>query len=263
MRAAIIILALVAVPRRAAAQLCHLGSLDADSEQDGASAHAHHVDAGSPHHVEATLRADVAALDGGSYQGLVPAVGWHRARLGAYVALPVYRLDRDSGSVSRGPGDGLLQGHARLLGGRRWRVGAVAAVTVPTGDADQGLGTGHVMAMPGLWGAVRVRRSTTLVTAVLGKAIGDDDGGHHHVHGLHVSPMNAFEIGATARSAVALDIHAIALVASPIGDGVFRAAAGGGASLRIGRWDLEGEGQVGLAGDPFLVRASLSLRHTF
>jgi hypothetical protein len=149
----------------------------------------------------------------------------------------------------------------------------MVAIGFPTGRSEDGFGMGHAMAMPGLWGMVRSGRSTTVVTAVVGKRIGDD--GHdahadhhaHHMHELSVNPMNPFEIGGTLRTAVELargvDVHAIGLVAQPIGDGTFRAAAGGGVGLGDRKWTVSGEAQLGLAGDPFRLRSLLSIARAF
>ena len=76
-----------------------------------------------------------------------------------------------------------------------------------------------------------------------------------------------FEIGGTVRTGVAvsrsLDVHAIGLVSQPIGEGVLRAATGGGVSLRVQRWNVSGETQVGLAGDPFRLRSVVSVGRSF
>lgn len=263
--ALLLIFAALAAPRPAAAQLCHLGPLDADVHVE--HEHGDHHHGPPPHHVEAEVTVDGGLLDGAAYQGVQPSLSWHRGRFGAYVAAPVYRLAPDAGDAVYGPGDPLLQAHARLLGGRTRRAGVLAAVVLPLGSADDGLGMGHVMAMPGVWATARAGRASGLVSASLGKSLGGDDAHAHHMHGPMIDPMNPFEVGGAARGAVALtsslEVHALALAAAPIGDGVFRAAAGGGSTYRAGAWDVTGEAQVGLAGDPFRVRALLSLGHTF
>lgn len=260
-RVVVIIIVLLVQARGAAAQLCHLGPLG----DEGESSHHDHGDA--PHHVEVTLGAIAATHQAGSYQGVQPSVGWHHGRVGAYAALPAYRVAGDGVDTAAGLGDALVQGHAEVVRGARWRAGVVAAVGLPTGRAEDGLGMGHAMAMPGVWGVVRAGQTTTVLSAIVGKSLGGGGDHAHHMHGVSVNPMNAFELGATARTALAvtraIDVHAIALVASPIGDGVFRAAGGGGVSLLLRQWTLAGDAHVGLAGDPFGVRTTLSLAHTF
>jgi hypothetical protein len=257
MRLALVAL-LVALPRVAEAQLCHLGPLDVDSSGE----HAHHTQ----HHVEATLTFDAATLEHGAYQGVVPSLGWHHGRVGAYVAVPGYRVEHDVGFDAVGLADLTLQAHARVAEAGPWRGGLVLAASLPTGDADDGLGMGHLMLMPGVWNSVSAGRWSALATVVVGKAAGGDDE-HRHMHTVTVNPMNPFEVSGTARVAAALartvEVHGLATVAEPIGEGTRRAAVGGGATYRTHQWDLGAELQLGVAGDPFTARALVALGHRF
>ena len=270
MRAFLITAVLCAAPDAAWAQLCHIGPLGVDHQPDAsevgdhAGHHGHHHAAPIPHHLEATLAVEGALIEGGSYQGLAPSVSWHHGRFGAFVVVPGYRLARDEMDPVVGLGDVVVQANARVLGGARWQAGAIAAVGLPTGDADDGLGMGHVMAMPGLWAAVTPGRATLLVSATVGKSLGADEHAHHAGHaGPIVNPMNAFELGGTARASLAvapsLSIHALGLVGVPLDDGVTRAAAGAGARWRRASWSVGTEVQLGVAGDPFTTRAIVSL----
>ena len=264
-------LALAMPVREADAQLCHLGPLDQGDDSSQRDPHAQHHD--KTHHVEVMVSTVAATHDAGSFQGVGTSVAWHRGRYGAYAALFGYRVVHPFHEPTFGVGDAVVQGHVRVVGDSRWRAGVVVALGIPTGRSDDGLGMGHAMAMPGLWGLVRAGRATTLATAVIGKSIGDrGHGAHadhhaHHMHELSVNPMNPFEVGGTLRTAVTVsrhvDVHAIGLVAQPIGEGVLRAATGGGVSLRLHRWNLSGETQVGIAGDPFDVRSIVEVSRSF
>jgi hypothetical protein len=212
-----------------------------------------------------TLSVEGAQVEGGAYQGVAPSLSWHRGRFGGFVVAPLYRLERYAMDPVLGPGDVVVQGHARVVGGQRWQAGALAAIGLPTGDADDHLGMGHVMLMPGLWATATRGRASLLVSTMVGRGVGGDEHAEHG-SGPVVSPMNRFELGGTVRASLAvapsLAVHALGLVGVPLDDGVTRAAVGAGAKWRRGDWSLGADAQLGVAGDPFTTRAVLAIAHT-
>lgn len=265
---AALVAALVVGPGVAHAQLCHVTPLQPphDTERDDRAVDENEEqESNRSHRVHASITGDFATLDGHNFQGLHPAIAWRHWRVEAYAIVPLYRIVNYA-ETTYGPGDLGAGARVRVVGAEAWAVGLSLGATAATGDADHGLGMGHTMVMPGAWSTLRLGPWRSELVVVAAKAIGDsgDDGGHrHHSHGITVAPMNAFEVATTARSAFRvagpLDVHTVGVVAPPIGDGTLRAAAGGGASLRRHAWTLTGESQVGIAGDPFTVRALLSI----
>jgi hypothetical protein len=194
---------------------------------------------------------------------------WHREPVGVTVSAPFYRLEHD-GMTARGPGDVAAQAHVALVGGARWRAGAALAGNAPTGDADDRIGAGHVMLMPGAWAAARRGRAEVVAAASVGIAVGGAGGAHHHHHapgGSLVSPMSSREVGGAVRAAWAatrrLTPHASAAIAVPIGDGTTYAIAGVGAGWQRAGWALLAEAALGVVGEPFQARGTFGVARSF
>lgn len=195
---------------------------------------------------------------GGAYQGMVPAVQWTHGRFAATASAGVYRLEKN-GLELYGAGDTVVHGQARAIERGGASAGVALALSVPTGDSRQGLGMGHVMAMPAAyvrWGneAVGIDGSVGY-----GHAVGGDG---HHVHGGPlIEPMNQQEITFTAGGDVALArrVRAGGRVsgAAPVGSGTTRVIGGARVRWSDGRVETAFELQAGLAGDPFTVRGVL------
>jgi hypothetical protein len=271
LRLTAIAFAVCLAPGVARAQLCHTGPVGHDEpahDRDHHHAHHHHGDhhqEGAPHHLEASLAVEGAQIEGGAYQGVAPSLRWHHGRIGAFVVVPAYRLERDAMAPVLGLGDVLVQGQARIVGSGRWQAGAAVALGLPTGEAADGLGMGHLMVMPGAWVTVTRGRAGVQLSTTVGRGFGGGEHAHHGP-GSVVNPMNRFELGGTARASLAvapsLTIHAVGMVGLPLDDGITRAAAGTGARWRRRAWSLGAEVQLGVAGDPFTTRGIVSLGHS-
>ncbi len=207
------------------------------------------------------LAAYDARLFAGDYQGLVPGARWARGRLSASLGAPVYRLQKN-GKVIHGIGDVMAHGHVMLVTAGALAAGGMVMASAPTGDDDAGLGMGHVMLMPELWGAWSPGRLALSVTAGYARALGAGADAHaeHGGGGVWplVEPMNAAEVtfGATGMVALAQALAAGARVggAVPTGDGVTRVVGAVRVAWRAGGVETAVEVQGGVAGDPFSLR---------
>jgi hypothetical protein len=261
-------LAALAAARPALGQLCH-----APAVPPAADAHTGHADrAGRRVHVEATVAVDAQRLTGGAdVQGVTPSLHAARGRVALRVAVPTYRVDRDAAGAAVGLGDVVLQATVELLAGTAWRAGLALGAGLPTGSRDDGLGMGHVMAMPGVWATAQPGGWRLAGSLSLGASVesGDDDGHeHHHGHTVSVvNPMNRREVGGSVRAGHApvgaLELYVLAAGAAPIGDGVTRAAVGAGARWHLGAWSVGGEADAGVVGRPFIARGVLDLTRHF
>jgi hypothetical protein len=259
--AALLALALASlISRPASGQLCHPVAHEAAGHPDIAD---------DDTRLEAAVAAEAQLLATADVQGMTTSLRGRWRRFGARVAIPVYRIAHDDGDVAIGLGDIAAEASARLVGGERWRAGAVAGVSVPTGDADDGLGMGHTMLMPGAWLTAERGPLRVSAAASYGTRVGDAGDAHHHHHAARamVNPMNARELGSSLRAAYAatddLEVHAVGLLAVPIGDGVTRAAAAAGARWRLGTWSIGAEAGAGITGKPFVSRGVLDLTRAF
>jgi hypothetical protein len=200
-------------------------------------------------------------LFAGEYQGVGAVARWARGRLGASASITGYRLTKNGRAV-RGLGDPMLDAHLTLAT-RGTLVGGVAlGVSLPTGDDIEGIGMGHAMVMPAVWGAWAADAVGLSATIAYHRGLGDES-----IHAEHggawplVDPMSYQEIayGATATYALARALQAGVRVAGavPIGDGDTRLVAGVRAVWIEGRVETAFEVQTGLVGDPFEVRGLL------
>jgi hypothetical protein len=221
----------------------------------------------------------------GSYAGAIVGARWLAGRLGAGFALPAYRVDRGETSqralgdlgvsgqwtLYDGGGGGDVHDHAAddhaahlamgARGGRVWRAGVAASVTLPTGDADAGTGMGHVMVMPGAWGSVELGAWSATLAGSWGQALGGADAHQHHGGAIApiVHPMNRSELAGTLRVGVRLgartDLHASLSGAAPLVDeGVARGGFELGAHTGLGAW------RVGVVAGGWLADEASALR---
>lgn len=195
-------------------------------------------------------------LYGGDYQGISPAVRWSNARFAASASLPYYRVTKN-GKTLHGAGDGMVHGIIALARTTTSQAGMALAVTAPSGDRQDGLGMGHVMVMPGVWGSYMLGDVTIGGSVGYGRALGANDG-HDHGAGPIVDPMNNSEVtwSASADLELARQLRAGARAsgAVPTADGTTRAAGGLRVAWMAGHVVTAATVQVGIAGDPFTLR---------
>jgi len=203
----------------------------------------------------------------GQYQGLVARFDWQEPRWGAGASLGTYRLEAN-GLTRYGIGDVELHGRATLYRRARTQLGAMASVTIPTGDGYGGFGMGHVMAMPMLWAGWGRGRVDVAVSAGYGRALVDSLGSHDHGAWPLVAPMNMSEIMWGTGADVALGrgfSTGVGLTGGvPVGGmGHQRLVGSGRAGYTSGAVSSGVELQAGLVGDPFTVRGVLTTRLQF
>ncbi|MDB4962418.1 MAG: uncharacterized protein JWP01_2417, partial [Myxococcales bacterium] len=190
-----------------------------------------------------------------------PSVRWADARFAVSANIGFYRLTKN-GAVYHGPGDAMVHGQATVLGHAARSAGVALAISAPTGSARDGLGMGHVMLMPALWGSWSVGDVTVAASGGYGRALGASSGdGGEHVHGSGpiVDPMNFSELtwSASGELAVAKALRLGARVggAFALGEGGTDRTIGAVRALwSAGRVATSAELQVGLVGEPFNVR---------
>jgi hypothetical protein len=195
-------------------------------------------------------------LYGGSYQGIMPSLGWMRGRFGAHATVGLYHLTENGLSVS-GLGDGMVTGHATVVAAEALQAGVALHVMVPTGSDPDRFGMGHVMAMPSAWGTWRAQPVTVSASAGYGRAL-VALGGHDHGPMPLVDPMNLQELTWTAGAEVdvghAVRVGGRTIGAIPIGTGVARVIGAGRVAWGTPRVTTAFELQLGIAGDPFTIR---------
>lgn len=194
----------------------------------------------------------------GDYEGAVPAIGWRHARYGLGASLGLYRIV-ENGLNEHGIGDLVVHADVQLYAHERVTAGAMLMVSAPTGEEIYGLGMGHTMVMPSLYGTWMTGRLALNASAGFSRAIAQMEAGHDHGVWPLVDPMNMSEVtwGAGCEVALGRGLHGAARLAGGIPVGL----AGherviGGASVGWGsrRVDTALEVQTGLAGDPFTIR---------
>ena len=213
---------------------------------------------------------DAASIDAGDYYGFVPSGSLAWWRLEGRVAAPVYHLEY-RGVRSDGPGDLLWSLSAAAVQTRHLRAGVAIAVTEATGNEKVGLGMGDRMYMPNVWAAWNDGRWGAIASASYGRMAGDAAAHAMHLHlpGSLVNPMNHEEVAGglrlTYRATHQLRLHALASVATPIElEGTTRAYAAAGLRWTTADgWELGGEADLGLAGDPFHARMVFDVARGF
>jgi hypothetical protein len=219
----------------------------------------HHTDESD---LSAGLSVEAARFDNisyvGSYQGIMPSLGWMRGRFGAGAAMGLYHLTKN-GLSRYGIGDAMFTGHATVLTTGTLDTGIAMHLMVPSGSEISGFGMGHVMAMPSAWGAWHSHRVTLKATAGYARALTELGGeGHDHGPSPLVDPMNMHEL--TWSTGVDLNVsHGVrlggrALGGLAIGQGRDRVIGACHVGWGTSRFSTGFELQLGLAGDPFSVR---------
>ena len=220
----------------------------------------------------ADLEVDVAQIDQGTYEGVVPSASLSWWRFDARVAVPYYHLEY-RGVITDGPGDVLLGASGAIVAQRHLRAGVALAVTAGTGNGNRGTGMGDTMYMPGAWASWTRGAWGVTASGSYGRmaSLPSDGSGHHHATGYVgslVSPMNHEELAGalrgTLRATRSLRVHALASIATPIEiEGVTRAYAATGARWRSGDWEIGVEAALPITGDPFHARMSADVALSF
>jgi hypothetical protein len=209
------------------------------------------------------------AIYAGEYQGYGAAASYTHRWFHAEAALLGYRIVRN-GLADHGPGDLALGARGTLYQDKAHSFGLELLTTAPTGDADLGLGMGHAMLMPGLWGAYQHERVRLMVQVAYGRALGE--AGKHAEHsptGPLVNPMNRSELEHALTLSYQFGEHLFAggrlLGAVPVAaaNGVAREVAAFGIGASVAPVQVELELQLPLVGAPFDTRTMLSVAALF
>jgi hypothetical protein len=256
---AALLLLLLVLPLRAApvrAQSCHGGGSLRDT-------------------ADAALRVEASALAAsygnasyvGEYQGGALVLRLRYGRFNAHAGLAGYRITRN-GLAARGLGDvpvglGVTAYRVEEQHGLLLELGPALDATLPAGQAERGLGMGHVMLMPGAFLRLSQHALSVRLLLAYGRALAH--GTHGHVHGPSplVNPMNRSEV----EHAFALRYQLVPLFALaagvagavPVADrgGAAREAITLGGELLLGAFDVALEQELPLVGDPFRARTVL------
>ncbi len=194
---------------------------------------------------------------GGEYQGLVPAVRWSRGRFAASANAGMYRLEKN-GLSRYGAGDAMVHGRANVVNRGALDGGVALALSAPTGDRQEGLGMGHPMVMPAVYGRWSTPDGSVDASFGYGRALGGEGDHQGHGSGPLVDPMNFQELTFTTSGELVLarQLRTGARLsgAVPVGDGTTRVIGGVRVLWTEGRVATAFEIQAGLAGDPFTLR---------
>jgi hypothetical protein len=279
--AAAIATAIVAHAAPAAAQLCHdLPPLGLSATEPGGHHHdmagmsgmsgmggMHDHGGGFGFGIGLRMEAASTIVDElpASYQGVALHAHVHAGPIVVAAHLPAYRLDSARG-LYYGTGDLHVEAWLRVVRRPAVSAGVGLPVGLPTGSAERLLGMGHVMIMPAAFVAVRRGPFDAIALAAYHRALGGSGEHEHAANGPAVAPMAKEEVAAAAQLTYWLDAAgATGAVAEtgfavPLVDGAStRAAAGVGARVRRGRYDVTVTVQLGLAGDPFIARGVVEL----
>jgi hypothetical protein len=210
--------------------------------------------------VSASVSLEAANYDNGdfvgSYQGVMPQLGWTHGRFGANAMIGLYHVE-ENGLAVNGVGDAMFSGHVTAWRSDSVQTGVSMHVMVPTGSEMQGLGMGHVMFMPSTWGNWHQDNLTVSASAGYSRAATSLGGGHQH-GGPLVDPMSLQELTWSAGGdlAVGAGVHVGARMLGGMAIGAGRDRVIGGSRVGWGtdRVSTGVELQLGLVGDPFSVR---------
>jgi hypothetical protein len=226
-----------------------------------------HIDAARP--FAATVALVAASFDTmlylGNYEGVIPSVSWTNGRFSASVTGSAYRVEKN-GAVFYGAGDAGVHGAARIVGRGSADAGVALAASVPTGNEPHGMGMGHPMLMPAVFGEWSTSRVHLGGSVGYSRAIG---GGSHEGHGAWpiVAPMSVSEVSWSAGADVlfgsAVTAGARGAGGIPLGSGDVRAMVAGRVAWQASRVETAFELQAGVAGDPFTVRGVVSTALSF
>lgn len=194
----------------------------------------------------------------GSYQGITPSLGWMHGRFGAVATVGLYHLT-ENGLSLYGLGDAMAAGHATVVATEALQAGVALHAMIPTGSEPDGLGMGHVMAMPSAWATWSAQPLRAMASVGYGRGVTVLGGGHHdHGPAPLVDPRNMQELtwsaGGDLEVGHGVQVGGRALGGIPIGAGRTRLIGGGRVAWGTPRVSTAFELQLGVAGDPFTVR---------
>jgi hypothetical protein len=203
----------------------------------------------------------------GEYQGIAVTGTLSHPWFTAELAVPGYRIAR-VGSHAYGPGDIVLSLRGNVLRSvdESITVGPELVATLPTGDAEDGLGMGHVMLMPGGFVTWQHSGFTLITQLAYGRALGNASS-HNHADGPApiVNPMNRSElthsVGFSASVHPNLRVTGRVLGAVTLFNhaGFAREIVAPGLQFIAGAFDVALEQQLPVAGAPFVSRTLLSV----
>lgn len=201
----------------------------------------------------------------GNYEGVIAHARWSNARFAVIASGSAYRIEKNGG-VDVGGGDAGVHGQAVLVRAESFDAGVIAGISLPTGSDVDGLGMGHAMLMPGVFGAWTVERFRLAASVGYSRALGESN--HEHGAWPIVSPMLMAEVswnaGADFRLPHAITAGARASGGLPAGEGgPARATVGARVAWQRGRVDTALELHAGLVGDPFGIRGVASAAVSF
>jgi hypothetical protein len=209
---------------------------------------------------------DLGAVRGG-WDGAVLGVAWRSSRIGARATMPFYIVDAGTYSTE-GLGDAFVETQVAAIARAPIAAGVGLGMSLPSGDATEGRGMGHVMVMPGLWVATRRGRVDASMVASLAHAIGSDGQHVHHHATVNVNPMSPVEVAATARFAVratrGLSPRVGSSIALPIdSDSDARASMLVGLAWRRRAWQVAADLELPVLGNAFDARATMQIARWF
>ena len=195
----------------------------------------------------------------GDYEGVVSSLHWNHGRFGVAAIAPLYRLF-ENGASFYGVGDLAVAGRAMLASSDGAQLGAMVMATAPTGDDTTGLGMGHPMVMPALYGAWSGDALALAGSFGFSRAIASVPKDHDHGVWPLVDPMNMSELTWTASGDHLLTSELRVGVRMsggiPIGrlPGHYRVVGALRVAFGHGRVETAAEVQAGIVGDPFTLR---------
>jgi hypothetical protein len=229
-----------------------------------------HVDAAKP--FVATVSFIAASFDTmqylGNYEGVIPSLSWGNDRFSAVASASAYRVEKN-GADFYGAGDAGIHGAAKVLRHGAAATGVALAASFPTGSEQHGMGMGHLMLMPAVFGEWSTAHLHVGASLGYSRAIG---GGSHEGHGAAplVAPMwpmwpSEVSWGAALDVMVTHRVVAGARTAggAPTGTGETRVMVAGRIAWQASRVLTALELQAGVAGDPFTMRGVVSTALSF
>ncbi|MFT3694479.1 MAG: hypothetical protein QM831_15130 [Kofleriaceae bacterium] len=194
----------------------------------------------------------------GTYQGAIPSLMYQVGRVSFGGAMGLYRIN-ENGLDASGIGDVMAHVGVQIFHQGEFTVGGIAMVSAPTGDEKVGLGMGHPMAMPSIYGAWTHERVTVSASAGYSRALADVPQGHDHGVWPLVEPMNMSEVTWSAGAEVAMGRGVVGGVRMAGGHpfelmGHERVVGALRLGWGSGRIDTAAEVQTGFVGDPYTVR---------
>jgi len=226
----------------------------ARADHDMAAMADHRGEPGSE--ISAGVSLEAASFDNvsyvGSYQGVMPRVGWMHGRFGIDAMIGLYHLTKNGLSLY-GMGDAMFTGHATVWSNDEIQAGVALHVMTPTGSELDGFGMGHTMVTPSAWATWIIDRVQLAASAGYSRAL-TDLGGAQHNHGPAplVDPMNMEELAWSAGAE-------LEIIAGIRAGGRLQGRVAWGTSRVTTGFEL----QFGAVGDPFKVRGVVDTQLRF